>query len=104
MPENENKSGRILETVGVVASSRGNKTCTVLVERVVSHPMYGKIQRRHTRLAVHDPQNTAGAGDTVAIVPCRPISKRKHYRLVRVVKRATLAQQQAQQQASTPQV
>jgi small subunit ribosomal protein S17 len=103
MAENPSNSNKIQETVGVVASSRGNKTCVVLVERVTSHPMYGKILRRHTRLAVHDPQNTAAAGDTVAIVPCRPISKQKHYRLVRVVKRATLAQQQAQQQASAPQ-
>jgi small subunit ribosomal protein S17 len=99
----EKTQNKIQETVGVVASSRGNKTCTVVVERQVSHPMYGKILRRRTRLAVDDPQNVAGAGDTVAIVPCRPISKRKHYRLVRVVKKATLAQQQAQQQASTPQ-
>ncbi len=98
MAEKRDQS-KIQETVGVVASNRGDKTCVVVVERQVSHAQYGKILRRRTKLAVHDPQNAAGAGDTVAIVPCRPISKQKHYRLVRVVKKATLAQQQAQQQA-----
>ena len=91
----DSKRQMVKEAVGFVASSGGHKTCTVVVERQVRHPMYGKILRRRTRLAVHDPQNAAAVGDTVAIVPCRPVSKRKRHRLVRVVKKATLAQQQA---------
>jgi small subunit ribosomal protein S17 len=74
--------------VGTVVSRSGRKTCGVVIERLVKHARYGKYLRRRTRLAVHDPDNQAGVGDRVAILPCRPISKHKSWRLVRVVRRS----------------
>ena len=71
---------------GVVSSISGENTVSVVVETVVRHPRYGKYIRRRTKLGVHDPGNQAGLGDVVEIVPCRPISKRKSWRLVRVVR------------------
>ena len=81
------------EVKGVVTSAGGDKTCTVAVDRLTKHPLYGKYIRRRTKLAVHDPANEANLGDSVTVIPCRPVSKRKRWRLVRVDKKATLAQQ-----------
>lgn len=72
--------------VGTVVSAREDKTARVVVQTLVRHPQYGKYIRRRTKLAVHDPQNQAGEGDQIEIVPCRPISKMKAWRLVRVVR------------------
>jgi small subunit ribosomal protein S17 len=83
-------SVRLQRLTGVVSSSKGGKTIQVNVDRVVQHPQYGKFLRRRTKLAAHDPQNTAKVGDVVEIVPCRPISKSKSWRLVRVVRQATI--------------
>ena len=76
---------------GVVISTGGEKTCTVAVSRLVPHRLYGKYVRRRTKLAVHDARNEAGMGDTVEVAPCRPMSKRKRWRLVRIVRKARLA-------------
>jgi small subunit ribosomal protein S17 len=76
-----------------VVSAGGNKTCTVVIDRQVRHPLYGKYIRRQTKLAVHDPRDEAAAGDTVTVTPCRPISKRKRWRLLRVDKKAAPGQQ-----------
>lgn len=75
---------------GVVDARSGEKTIRVLVEDLVKHPMYNKYVRRRTKLAVHDPGNVARPGDLVEVVPCRPISKRKSWRLVRVVRSAAV--------------
>jgi len=71
---------------GVVTSTGGDKTIRVEVSLMVKHPMYGKYVRRRTKLAAHDPDNAASLGDVVEILPCRRISKRKSWRLVRVVR------------------
>ena len=79
----------LLRTVrGVVASDKGDKTIKVLVEYQTRHPKYGKYLKRRTVLHAHDEANDAKEGDTVEIAECRPISKTKHHRLLRVVERA----------------
>ncbi|RYG96478.1 MAG: 30S ribosomal protein S17 [Alphaproteobacteria bacterium] len=72
---------------GRVVSSKTAKTIAVEIERVVKHPMYGKYIRRTTRLLAHDEAGEAKEGDTVSIAPCRPMSRRKSYRLVAVIGR-----------------
>lgn len=74
--------------VGRVVSDKMDKTVTVLIERKVKHPIYGKFVRRSTKLHVHDAENACKAGDTVEIKECRPMSKSKSWTLVRVVERA----------------
>jgi small subunit ribosomal protein S17 len=75
-------------TVGRVVSNKMQKSVTVSVERLVRHPAYGKFIRRTTKVMAHDEEGTCREGDTVAIVECRPISKRKSWRVVEVIERA----------------
>ena len=72
---------------GTVVSDSMNKTITVREERLVKHPLYGKYIRRSTRYKAHDEKNTAEAGDRVEIISTRPLSKTKHWRLLRVLTR-----------------
>jgi small subunit ribosomal protein S17 len=80
------KAARTL--TGIVVSNKMNKTISVSVERLVKHPTYGKYVRRTTQLLAHDENNECRAGDTVAIAECRPLSRHKAWRLVRVIERA----------------
>jgi small subunit ribosomal protein S17 len=80
------KAARTL--TGIVVSNKMNKTISVSVERLVKHPTYGKYVRRTTKLLAHDENNECRAGDTVAIAECRPLSRHKAWRLVRVIERA----------------
>ena len=80
------KSAKTL--TGTVVSSRMNKTISVSVERLVRHATYGKYVRRTTKLLAHDENNECREGDTVAIAECRPLSRHKAWRLVRIVERA----------------
>ena len=73
---------------GVVTSNSGNKSIRVTIDYKVKHPKYGKYVRRRTKLGVHDEQNVAGVGDLVEIAECRPYSKDKSWRVVRVVQKA----------------
>lgn len=73
---------------GRVVSDKMNKTITVLVERKVPHPMYGKYVRRSTKIHAHDESNECKAGDLVTITQCRPLAKTKAWRLVEIVERA----------------
>ena len=73
---------------GRVTSNKADKTVTVLLERQVKHPLYGKYIKRSTKVQAHDEKNDCNEGDTVVIAECRPISKRKSWRLVEVVERA----------------
>ena len=73
---------------GTVVSSKMNKTISVAVERLVKHPTYRKYVRRTTKLLAHDENKECREGDTVAISECRPLSRHKAWRLVRVVERA----------------
>lgn len=74
--------------IGQVASAKADKTITVVVERLVRHPMYEKYVKRRTKLYAHDENNEAGAGDVVEVMATRPLSKLKRWRLVRVVRKA----------------
>jgi small subunit ribosomal protein S17 len=74
--------------VGVVASDKAGKTIKVVVNYQMRHPKYGKYLNRRTVLHAHDEKNEAREGDTVEIAECRPLSKTKHHRLIRVVERA----------------
>jgi small subunit ribosomal protein S17 len=76
---------------GVVSSNSGNKSIRVTIDYRVKHPKYGKYVRRRTKLGVHDEQNQCGVGDLVEITECRPYSKSKSWRLVRVVQKAVQA-------------
>jgi small subunit ribosomal protein S17 len=80
------KAARTL--TGKVVSSKMQKTITVSVERYVPHPTYGKYQRRTTKFLAHDENNESREGDLVAIEECRPLSRHKAWRLVKVVQRA----------------
>ena len=74
---------------GRVVSDKMDKSITVLVERKVAHPIYGKYVKRSTKLHAHDEQNECNMGDTVSIQECRPISKSKSWRLVKVLEKAS---------------
>jgi len=79
---------RKLKTLtGVVASNSGDKSIRVVVDFKVRHPKYGKYIKRRTKLGVHDEHNKAGVGDVVEVAQCRPYSKTKSWRLVRVVEK-----------------
>lgn len=70
---------------GRVVSNKMDKTVTVLIERKVKHPLYGKFIRRSTKVHAHDENNVCKEGDTVVVAQCRPISKSKTWKLVKVV-------------------
>lgn len=74
--------------IGVVASDKTNKTRKVLVEYQTKHPKYGKYLSRRTVLHVHDENNESREGDRVEVAECRPLSKTKHHRLLRIVEKA----------------
>jgi small subunit ribosomal protein S17 len=80
------KTARTL--TGKVVSSKMQKTITVAVERYVPHPTYGKYQRRTTKFLAHDENSESREGDVVAIEECRPLSRHKSWRLVKVVSRS----------------
>ena len=77
--------------IGVVTSDKADKTIRVEVAYSRRHPLYGKYVRRRTVLHVHDAENEARRGDRVEVMACRPISKQKSWRLVRVVESASAA-------------
>lgn len=75
---------------GKVVSDKMNKTVTVLVERKVKHPLYGKIIRLSKKYHAHDENNEFGTGDVVVIEECRPISRTKAWRVTRLIEKARL--------------
>ncbi|MFI4861972.1 MAG: 30S ribosomal protein S17 [Phycisphaerales bacterium JB063] len=89
MSENTTPERRLTGTkVGVVTSDKRDKTCTVAVEYQKVHSKYGKRLKREAKYQVHDANNEAGQGDRVEIAQCRPLSKTKSWRLVRVLHKA----------------
>lgn len=70
---------------GRVVSNKMDKSITVLVERLVKHPVYGKYIKKSTKLYAHDENNQCQEGDVVTIASCRPISKNKAWKLVEIV-------------------
>ena len=82
----QSKAQRTIE--GRVVSNKMQKTVTVLLERQVPHPLYGKIVRRSTKVHAHDEKGACKEGDMVRIAECRPLSKTKNWRVVEIVTRA----------------
>jgi small subunit ribosomal protein S17 len=76
------------EIVGTVVSDKMHKSVVVTIERQVRHGMYGKQQRLTSKFMAHDEKNEAKVGDKVALVPSRPLSRRKRWVVTRVVERA----------------
>jgi small subunit ribosomal protein S17 len=76
---------KVRTITGRVVSNKMDKTITVLVERVVKHPVYGKYIKRSTKMMAHDEENSCQEGDVVAITSCRPMSKHKTFKLVEVL-------------------
>ena len=74
---------------GRIVSDKMDKTITVLVERRVKHPVYGKILTKSSKIKAHDDSNDASMGDLVTIAECRPISKDKAWKLINIDERAT---------------
>ncbi len=90
MSEVENALDRNLRKVrfGLVTSNKMDKTIVVKVERRVKHPIYGKFVKKTSKFVAHDEKNECGIGDTVQIMETRPLSKRKRWRLTKIVERA----------------
>ena len=74
--------------VGKVSSNKMDKSITVVVERKMKHPIYGKFVKKSTKLMAHDEKGEAGIGDTVRIMETRPLSKNKRWRLVEIIEKA----------------
>jgi len=80
---------RKLKTLtGVVVGKSGDKSVKVAFDYKVKHPKYGKYVRRRTKISVHDERNESGVGDLVEIAQCRPISKSKSWRLLKILGKA----------------
>ena len=78
------------ELTGKVVSAKNDKTIIVLVETYVNDSKYHKRVKYSKKYAAHDENNVAGVGDTVVIAETRPLSKTKHFRLVKVVEKAII--------------
>jgi small subunit ribosomal protein S17 len=76
------------EVIGKVVSNKSDKTCVVLIERRVKHPMYGKTVKKSKKFHAHDENNECHEGDIVQIMETRPLSKFKRWRLVKIVEKA----------------
>jgi small subunit ribosomal protein S17 len=76
---------------GSVTSNAMDKSITVMIERRMKHPVYGKYIKRSTKLHVHDENNECGKGDLVVIEQCRPMSKTKSWKLVEIIEKAEQA-------------
>ncbi len=79
---------RIRTATGRVVSNKMDKTITVLIERRVKHPVYGKYITRSSKIHAHDENNECGIGDTVKVIESRPLSKTKTWKLQEVVESA----------------
>ena len=74
---------------GRVVSDKMNKSITVEIERRVKHPIYGKFVRKTTKVHAHDENNDCQIGDVVVVEQCRPISKTKKWRFIKLIERAS---------------
>ncbi len=84
----ENTRNLRKEKVGVVTSSGMDKSISVIVERRLKHPVYGKFVKKSSKFMAHDEKNECGVGDTVRISETRPLSKLKRWRLVEIIEKA----------------
>ncbi len=85
------QDSKVKTLTAAVVSKSGNKSVTVAIDYKVKHPKYGKYMKRRTKLAVHDEQNQSNVGDIVEIAQCRPVSKRKSWRLLKVLEKVEQA-------------
>ncbi len=76
------------EIQGKVVSDKRDKTITILVERKIKHPLYGKVMKKSKKFQAHDETNECKMGDIVKVMETRPLSKTKRYRLVEILERA----------------
>ena len=87
--ENATEESSLRTITGQVVSDKMDKSITVAVQRQVRHPVYGKYIRLTSKVMAHDENNECRTGDTVSIASCRPLSKRKTYRVVSIIERAS---------------
>ena len=76
------------QRVGVVSSNKMDKSITIVVERKLRHPIYGKFVKKTKKFVAHDEKNECNEGDTIRIMETRPLSKRKRWRLMEIIERA----------------
>jgi len=76
------------EKIGLVSSTSMDKSIVVTVERRVQHPMYGKFVKKSSKFIAHDEGNTCNVGDKVSIMETRPMSKKKCWRLIKIIEKA----------------
>jgi small subunit ribosomal protein S17 len=88
--ESHDVAKNIRTVTGRVVSSKMNKSVTVAIERRVPHPVYGKYIRLTTKVVAHDEGNSCNEGDIVVITECRPMSKRKSWRVVEISDKAVV--------------
>jgi len=88
MTEEKSVRGYRKTRQGIVVSDKMDKTIVVQVTTLKAHPLYGRTMKRSVKFKAHDEQNECGIGDTVEIMECRPLSKDKNWRLVRIVEKA----------------
>lgn len=93
MSEQQQATRRRVRQVGTVASVAGEKSVVVRVDRRVMHPRYHKYVGRSRKLMAHDERTECGIGDLVEVVQCRPLSARKRWRIVKVIRKAAGASQ-----------
>lgn len=90
MSELENKATKTARTItGRVVSNKMDKSITVLIERRVKHPVYGKYLTKSSKVHAHDEANECQPGDVVAVKEVRPISRTKTWALVSIIEKAT---------------
>ena len=87
----DNKKPEQRVKTAVVISRKMDKTAVVAIERLVKLPLYHKLIRKRSKFKIHDPKNETQKGDVVLVTETRPISADKHWRLVKIVKRAVAA-------------
>ena len=88
MSENGNNRGMPQVQVGKVVSDKMDKTVTVAVQSIVTHPLYHRQMKRTSKYSAHDEANECNTGDTVEIVSSRPLSKTKRWRVRSILQRA----------------
>ncbi len=76
------------EIVGKVTSDKRDKTITIIVERKIKHPLYGKVMKKSKKFQAHDENNECKEGDIVKVMETRPLSKTKRFRLIEILERA----------------
>ncbi len=76
------------QRIGIVTSNKMDKSITILVERKLRHPIYGKFVKKSNKFMAHDEKNECNEGDTVRIIESRPLSARKRWKLVEILERA----------------